>query len=58
MKSSLLDSYCAVGKTTSEFPLSAHVIMAPWTLVFTLTLISRVWFGRRQKVACGVIKNA
>ena len=34
MKSSILDSYCAVGKITKEYPLSAHVIMAPWSLSF------------------------
>ena len=34
MKSSILDSYCAVGKITIQSPLYARVIMAPWSLNF------------------------
>jgi len=32
MKSYIFDSYCAVGKITREFPLSAHLIRVPWSL--------------------------
>ena len=39
MKSSILDSYCAAGKITGEFPLSACVIMAPWSPTFVFMLL-------------------
>jgi hypothetical protein len=39
MNSSILDWYCVVGKITSEFPLSAHVIMAPLFLSFVFMFL-------------------
>ena len=39
MNSSILDSYCVVGKITSEFSLSARVIIATLSLSFVLMLL-------------------
>ena len=32
MNFSILDSYCVVGRITREFPSSAHVIIAPFSM--------------------------
>ena len=40
VKSEILDSYCFVDRITREFPLSARVIMASFSLSFVFMLLA------------------
>ena len=52
MNCSILFSYCSVGSITSEFPLSARVIMALLSLSFIL-MFWMILDSRCMLCACG-----